>query len=71
MAIDSRDKRSAAIGVMRPFMRRSPLANSTIDAADRKHLAFCYAGIAATVEVTSSGISGIRFTSEKFISGRK
>ncbi len=49
MAIDSRQKRAAAIMAGIPFIVITPLADGTIDAADRAHIAHVYpiAGIAA------------------------
>jgi len=49
MAIDSRDKRAAAIMAGIPFIVISPLADGIIDAADRQMVADVYPGIAAGV----------------------
>lgn len=46
MAIDSREKRAAAISAGIPFIVITPLADGTIDAADRAHVADVYSGIA-------------------------
>lgn len=45
MAIDTRNRRASAVGVMLPFMGCLPLADGTIDADDRRQLAACYAGL--------------------------
>jgi hypothetical protein len=47
MAIDSRDKRAAAISAGIPFIVITPLADGTIDAADRQMVADVYGGVAA------------------------
>jgi hypothetical protein len=47
MAIDTRDRRAAAIMAGIPFIVIAPLADGTIDAADRQHIAHVYPGIAA------------------------
>ena len=44
MAIDSRNKRSSAIRVGRPWLTVMPLADGTVGTTDRFHLAFAYAG---------------------------
>ena len=51
MALDSRQKRAAAIMAGIPFIVITPLADGTIDADDRAHIAHVYpiAGIAAPV----------------------
>ena len=49
MAIDSRQKRAAAIMAGIPFIVITPLADGSIDGADRAHIAHVYpiAGITA------------------------
>ena len=47
MAIDSREKRAGAISAGIPFIVITPLADGTIDAADRQMMADVYPGIAA------------------------
>jgi len=47
MAIDSRDKRAAAISAGIPFIVITPLADGTISAADRQMIADVYVGIPA------------------------
>ena len=47
MAIDSRDKRAAAIMAGIPFIVIAPLADGSIDAADRQQIINVYGGIAA------------------------
>jgi hypothetical protein len=46
MALDTRLKRSSAIGSGLSFLRVLPPPDSTISAADRRDLAYCYAGLA-------------------------
>ena len=45
MAIDTRNKRASALVLIKPWMIVPPYGDGTIDAADRSHLAFLYAGI--------------------------
>lgn len=47
MAIDTRNKRAAAISAGIPFIVIAPLANGAIDAADRHMIADVYMGFAA------------------------
>lgn len=50
MAVDTRDKRSSAIGSRRlPWLRRFtlPLADGTMSAGDRQQTAFVYRGVLA------------------------
>ena len=47
MAIDSREKRAAAISAGIPFIVITPLADGSIDAADRQMVVDVYPGIAA------------------------
>ena len=47
MAIDTRAKRQSAHRVANPFARILPLADGTIDQADRQHAAGFYGGILA------------------------
>lgn len=55
MAIDSRQKRAAAIMAGIPFIVITPLADGTIDAADRAHMAHVYPGIEAGAPVVGLG----------------
>lgn len=48
MAIDTRDRRTAAMNHKCPWRRHRPLADGTIGTADRKHLARLYSGIATS-----------------------
>lgn len=48
MAIDTRNKRASAIGIGLPWRAAYPLADGTIDQADRQHVALLYAGILAS-----------------------
>lgn len=54
MAIDSRDKRAAAIMAGIPFIVIAPLADGSIGSADRQHIADVYGGIAAAAPVVSA-----------------
>ena len=56
MAVDTRRKRMSASNAANPFARLLPLADGTIDQADRQHAAGYYSGILATALVTVSGI---------------
>ena len=47
MAIDSRDKRAAAISAGIPFIVLTPLADGSIGSADRQMIVDVYGGIAA------------------------
>lgn len=51
MPINTRDKRAAAISAGIPFIVIAPLADGTIDAADRQMIADVYAGIEAAAPV--------------------
>jgi hypothetical protein len=53
MALDTREKRAAAIMAGIPFIIITPLADGTIDAADRQQVAQVYPGILAGVPVVS------------------
>jgi hypothetical protein len=47
MAADSRNKRASLIGLGTPWSRVLPNPDGTLDASDRLHLLYLYAGIAA------------------------
>lgn len=47
MAIDTRNKRASCLRVGRPWMTGFPLPDGGIQAADRKQMAYSYAGIEA------------------------
>lgn len=48
MAVDTRDKRSSAIGVSLPWRGMYPLADgAAFNQEDRQHVAFAYRGILA------------------------
>ena len=51
MAIDSREKRAAAISAGIPFIVIAPLTDGTISAADRAQMADVYSGITIGEEV--------------------
>lgn len=71
MALDSRQKRAAAIMAGIPFIVITPLADGTIDADDRAHIAHVYpiAGIAAPSvgEVVHGMMRMIRMVREKLL----
>jgi len=52
MAVDTKAKRMSVIGLALPVPTLLPVANNTISAADRLHLLWLYAGIAAQTPVT-------------------
>jgi len=54
MAIDSRDKRAAAISAGIPFIVLTPLADGSIGSADRQMIADVYGGIVAGAPVVSA-----------------
>jgi hypothetical protein len=51
MAMDTRSKRSSALLLRLPFKRSLPLADGTIDQADRQATARGYAGILAAAPI--------------------
>lgn len=59
MAIDSRDKRAAAISAGIPFIVITPLADGSIDGADRQMVANVYGGIAAAEPSARETIFGM------------
>jgi hypothetical protein len=61
--MDTRNKRSSAIGVGLPWRGQLPAPDGTIDELDRAHVAFLYAGIA--IEELDSG-TGTPSTAEPF-----
>ena len=76
MPLDSRDKRAAAISFGIPFIVIAPLADGSIDAADRAMIAHAYPGIeaapptaedATTAEVMHGMMRMIRFVKAKLI----
>ena len=48
MAVDTRSRRASVLGVAFPINLTPPLADGVIGTEDRGHLAYCYAGIAAS-----------------------
>lgn len=63
MAIDTRDKRSSAIHIGQPWRGQYPLPDSSINQADRQHVALLYRGIAAG---GAAAVSGMIFRSRVF-----
>lgn len=55
MALDTREKRAAAIMAGIPFIVITPLADGTISKADRAHMAHVYPGIEAGEPVVVEG----------------
>ena len=58
MAVDTRNKRSSVLGLALSVTLTLPLADGTVALADRQHVAFCYAGIDATVSVVPASVVG-------------
>jgi hypothetical protein len=56
MAIDSETKRRAAFSAGIPFIVMMPVADGSIDSADRQMLADVYPGIAAGAPVTTGDV---------------
>ena len=48
MALDTRDKRSSAIGLTLPWRGMLPLPDATFNQADRQHIVWLYRGILAS-----------------------
>lgn len=67
--MNTRSKRASAIRMMRPFMLALPEPDSTVDAADREHTAFGYAGILSGAFVVEpiANIVGIRVAAPNII----
>lgn len=59
MAIDTREKRAAAIMAGLPFIVITPLADGTISAADRQQMAHVYPGIAAGAPTAAETMHGM------------
>ena len=58
MAIDSRDKRSSAVSMGRPFVLTGPVADGDIaSTGDRQHMAFAYRAVEAE-EIQGVGVMG-------------
>jgi hypothetical protein len=49
MAVDTRSKRASVLGIGLAAALTLPLVDGTVGQADRQHVAFAYAGIAAEV----------------------
>jgi hypothetical protein len=47
MAVDTRSKRASVLGVGLAAALTLPLSDGTVNTADRPHVSFCYAGLAA------------------------
>jgi hypothetical protein len=52
MAIDTANKRSSAMNIGCPWRARLPFPDSTINAADRAHIDYLYAGLSAAAGET-------------------
>ena len=53
MAIDTRSRRASVLGLALAAQLTLPLVDGAVGTADRQHLAYCYCGIASSVEVTA------------------
>jgi hypothetical protein len=51
MPVDTRNKRASVLGLAQPSLLAPPLPDGSITAPDRLHLAYLYAGIAASAPV--------------------
>lgn len=60
MAVDTRNKRSSAIGVSLPWRGMLPDPDGSVDTEDRPHVVWLYSGIEA-VEITVPTVSVIAF----------
>ena len=60
--IDSRDKRAGAIAAGRPWIVIAPIADGTIDQADRQQIVNVYPGILAGEPVTVTAVVRIGMT---------
>lgn len=54
--LDTRDKRSSAIGLDGPYRLVLPNADGSINQPDRQHVAYTYRGISAFVPVISAAV---------------
>lgn len=55
MAVDTRDKRASALGIVAPLVPTFPLADGNIaNQADRQNAAFSYTGILASSPVAQT-----------------
>jgi hypothetical protein len=48
MAVDTRSKRASVLGIGLAAALTLPLVDGTVGQPDRQHVAFCYAGVAAS-----------------------
>lgn len=64
MALDTRNKRAAAIGMGLASLRVLPAPDNVVATADRRQLAFCYPGLGtgATVLTSLMGMAMAFFT---------
>lgn len=62
MAVDTRSKRASVLGLVAGVALALPLADGTVQAADRAHVSFCYAGLsaAALTEPTAEYVIRVR-----------
>ena len=72
MAVDTRDKRASAVGILLPWHHMLPLADTTIDQGDRQQTAWSYRGIlAAALPVLFSRRNGAMSVMLTLASGDK
>jgi hypothetical protein len=57
MAVDTRSKRASVLGIGLAAALTLPLSDGAVGQPDRQHVAFCYAGLAAsTVEAAQADV---------------
>lgn len=67
MAVDTRNKRSSAIGAGRRLRRSLPLPDGNVSKQDRRHLSWLYAGLVYVVPLPPPG--PIQYPSDIFLAG--
>ena len=58
MAIDTRDRRASAAGVLLPFNNQPPLPDGGLTGDDKQHVGYAYRGISAFVAVVARRARG-------------
>lgn len=66
MAIDTRDKRASILGYTGESAISYPVADSSLNAADREHVAGLYRGIAAALPGGGSGVTTVMQSGSTF-----
>lgn len=59
MAVDTRSRRAACLGIAAAITLTLPLRDGTVGQADRQHVAFCYPGITAVAPTFDGIVEGI------------